>query len=133
MASGKRIIVLDDDTSVLGAIKRVLLAHGFDVEGFDTVERFLAGARLSRASCLVLDIDLNGTCGMELKRRLTRSGVSLPVIFITGADNEAARQAALEAGCVAFLEKPFLSSALIAAIRKNRMTMPIVGAARARD
>jgi FixJ family two-component response regulator len=118
MASGKRIIILDDDTSVLGALKRVLKAHGFHVEVFDTVERFLGGARLSRASCLILDINLNGTCGIELKRRLTRSGVSIPVIFITGADNEATRHAALEAGCVAFLEKPFPSSALIAAIEK---------------
>jgi FixJ family two-component response regulator len=68
MAIGKRIIVLDDDTSVLGAVKRVLKGHGFDVEVFDTVEGFLGGARLSRASCLVLDINLNGTCGIELKR-----------------------------------------------------------------
>ena len=49
---------------------------------------------------------------------MRRSGVSLPVIFITGADNEATRQAALEAGCVAYLEKPFPSSALIEAIEK---------------
>ena len=124
MASGKRIIVLDDDTSVLGAVKRVLKAHGFDVEVFDTVEGFLGGARLSRASCLVLDINLNGTCGIELKRRLTRSGVTLPVIFITGAANEATRQAALEAGCVAYLEKPFPSRALIDAIEKIGAVLP---------
>ena len=67
MASGKRIIVLDDDISVLGAVKRVLKAHGFGVEVFDTVEGFLTGARLGDASCLVLDIDLNGTSGIELE------------------------------------------------------------------
>ena len=118
MASGKRIIVLDDDTSVLGAVKRVLKAHGFGVEVFDTVEGFLSGARLGDASCLVLDIDLNGTSGIELKRQLTSAGVSVPVIFITGADKEATRQAALEAGCIAYLEKPFPSGALIEAIEK---------------
>jgi FixJ family two-component response regulator len=116
MASGKRIIVLDDDTSVLEAVKRVLKAHGFVVEVFDTVEGFLSGARLSDASCLVLDIDLNGTSGIELKRQLTSAGVSVPVIFITGGDKEANRQAALNTGCVAYLEKPFPSSALIEAI-----------------
>ena len=89
MASGKRIIVLDDDPSVLGAVKRVLKAHGFDVEVFDTVQGFLGSPRLGDASCLVLDIDLNGTSGIELKRQLTSAGVSVPVIFITGADKEA--------------------------------------------
>ena len=52
MASGKRIIVLDDDTSVLGAVKRVLKAHGFDVEVFDTVEGFLGSARLAMRRAL---------------------------------------------------------------------------------
>ena len=104
--------------SVLGAVKRVLKAHGFDVEVFDTVQGFLGSARLNDASCLVLDIDLNGTSGIELKRHLTSAGVSVPVIFITGADKEASRQAALEAGCVAYLEKPFPSGALIEAIDK---------------
>ena len=118
MANGKRIVVLDDDTSVLEAVERVLKAQGFDVEVFDTVERFLGGARLGDASCLVLDINLNGVSGIELKHRLTRSGVSIPVIFITGADDEATRQAALQTGCAAFLHKPFPSSALIEAIEK---------------
>ena len=65
MASGKRILVLDDDTSVLEAVERVLKAQGFDVEVFDTV-RFLGGARLGDASCLVLDINLNGVSGIDL-------------------------------------------------------------------
>jgi FixJ family two-component response regulator len=118
MSTGKRIIVLDDDASVLRAVERVLKAHGFNAEAFDTVEAFLGGARLGNASCLVLDIDLNGTSGIELKRRLAGAGVSVPVIFITGADDEAKRKAALEAGGVAYLEKPFPSDALIEAIQK---------------
>jgi FixJ family two-component response regulator len=103
MAGGKRI--RRRRHSVLGAVKRVLKAHGFDVEVFDTFQAFLGSARPSDASCLVLDIDLNGTSGIELKRQLTGAGVSVPVIFITGADKEANRQAALKAGCVAYLEK----------------------------
>jgi FixJ family two-component response regulator len=103
-------------TTVRRAVERVLRAHGFIAEVFDTVEGFLGSARLSDASCLVLDIDLNGTSGIELKRQLASAGVSVPVIFITGADKEATRQAALEAGCVAYLEKPIPSGALIEAI-----------------
>jgi FixJ family two-component response regulator len=117
MASGKRVIVLDDDASVLRAVERVLKAHGFNADVFDTVEGFLDSAPLSDASCLVLDIDLNGRSGIELKRQLAGAGVSVPVIFITGADDQAKRRAALDAGGVAYLQKPFASAALIEAIR----------------
>jgi FixJ family two-component response regulator len=115
----KRVIVLDDDASVLGAVERVLKANGFAPQVYDTVEEFLRGAPLHDALCIVLDINLNGRCGIELKRQLTRSGVSLPVIFMTGDEKEATRQAALEAGCVAYLRKPFSSSALMNAITKS--------------
>jgi FixJ family two-component response regulator len=118
MTCEKRIIVLDDDASVLRAVERVLKAHGFNADVFDTVEGFLGSARLSDASCLVLDIDLNGTSGIELKRQLASAGVSVPVIFITGADDGAKRKAALEAGGVACLQKPFRSDALIKEIKK---------------
>ena len=115
-ANRKLIIVLDDDTSVLGR-QRVLTAHDFDAEIFNTVESFLGSARVREASCLVLDINLNGTCGIELSR-LRRSGVSVPVIFITGVENEATRKAALEEGCLAYLAKPFSSDVLIEVIEK---------------
>jgi FixJ family two-component response regulator len=118
MTMHKRIIVLDDDTSVLAAVERTLKANGFTPEGYDTVEEFLADAPLHDASCLILDINLNGRCGIELKRQLARSGVSLPVIFITGDERDATRQAALEAGCVAFLRKPFSSTALMTVIKQ---------------
>src|SRR5215207_7448410 len=114
----KRIVVLDDDADVLRAVHRVLKANGFAADVYDSVEAFL-GSRLEDASCLVIDINLNGRCGIELKRQLTRSGVSLPVIFMTGDDQEATRQAAMEAGCVAYLRKPFSSSALMNAIAKS--------------
>jgi FixJ family two-component response regulator len=113
MSKRKRIILLDDDSSIRGALERVLKARGFDVEAFDTAEAFLGGARLNDATCIVLDIDLNGKCGIELRRQLRRSGIVLPVIFITGVDSEPTRIAALEAGCIAYLTKPFPSRHLI--------------------
>ena len=118
MVSRKLIVVLDDDASVLGALDRVLKAHRFDTQVFDTVEGFLGGARLSEASCLVLDVNLNGASGIELQHQLRASGVSLPVIFMSGSDYEASRQAALKAGCIAYLRKPFPSSALIDSIER---------------
>jgi FixJ family two-component response regulator len=118
MASRKRIVVLDDDASMLTAVERVLKLYGFDPEVFDTVEAFRAGARLEEASCLVLDIHLDGHCGIALRKELAGEGLSIPVIFITGVDNNVTKQAALQAGCVAYLQKPFPSRDLIDAIER---------------
>jgi FixJ family two-component response regulator len=54
--------------------------------------------------------------GIELSRQLAASVSKLPVIFMTAFDDDATREAAMEAGCVAFLHKPFPASSLIAAI-----------------
>jgi FixJ family two-component response regulator len=116
MRTRKLITILDDDPSVLRSTERLLKAHGFDTETFGTVEGFLAGARLSEASCLVLDVKLDGRSGLELQRQLKASGVSLLVIFMSGSDYERFHEEALDAGSIAYLRKPFPSNALIEAI-----------------
>ena len=73
-------------------------------------------ARLGKAVCLVLDVHLQHMPGIDLRRQLTRSGHSLPVIFITAVESETMHRAALESGCVAYLHKPFPSGLLIGAI-----------------
>jgi FixJ family two-component response regulator len=117
------VIVVDDDPSILGAVERLLKVRGFDTEVFDTVESFLDRANLCDARCLVLDIHLNGMLGIELRRQLTLSGIELPVIFITANDSETARKAAMEAGCVAYLPKPFPTKLLMDAI-ETALTEP---------
>jgi len=57
--------------------------------------------------CLLLDIHLGGISGIDLQRRLTSSGTDLPVIFMTAIDSQATRQEAFDAGCIAYLKKPF--------------------------
>jgi FixJ family two-component response regulator len=110
------VLVVDDDPSILGAVERLLKVHGFDTEVFNTVESFLDRTNLCDATCLVLDIHLNGMSGIELRRQLTLSGIELSVIFMTANDSEAMRKAAMEAGCVAYLPKPFPTKSLIDAI-----------------
>jgi len=116
MGTRKLVIVVDDDPSILRAVQRVLQVHGFDTEVFNTVEGFLEGAHLGEATCLVLDIHLPRMSGIELRHQLTRSGQALPVIFITAVESEVTQKAALEAGCVAYLHKPFPSGLLIEAV-----------------
>src|SRR5262245_37351749 len=112
------VLVVDDDPSMLRGVERLLNAHGFKSELFDSAENFQRLAKPHEALCLVLDINLGGKSGIELSQELVISGVSLPVIFITGNDSDANRKAATEAGCVAYLTKPFPAKSLIGAIER---------------
>jgi FixJ family two-component response regulator len=120
IVSRKLILVLDDDFSVLSAVERLLKVRGFDVESFLTIDSFIERANLREAACLVLDINLDGFSGIDLKRKLTDAGIPLPVIFITARDDDVTRRAALSVGCVAYLSKPFSSKDLVDAIERSR-------------
>jgi FixJ family two-component response regulator len=56
--------------------------------------------------------------GIDLRHRLTESGSQLPIIFMTAVDDEATHREAMDAGCVAYLRKPFPAKLLIGAIDK---------------
>ena len=112
----RTIAVVDDNSSLLQSLDRLLLAHGFRVRTFASAESFLDGVRSCDADCLVLDIHLGGMSGIDLQRQLILLKVDLPVIFMTAIDDEATREAAFDAGCVAYLKKPFLAKLLTDAI-----------------
>jgi FixJ family two-component response regulator len=112
-----KVIVIDDDPSVLKGIARVLKMSGFDPVVFDCAESFenTKKQEIREACCLVLDIHLKGKSGFELKQAL---GDEIPVIFITASDSDEISMAAHKAGCVAFLRKPFPAESLIGPIRR---------------
>jgi FixJ family two-component response regulator len=114
----RTIAIVDDNPSLLKGLDRLLSAHGFRVQTFISAELFLERFAECGADCLVLDIHLGGISGIDLQRRLMLSGTDLPVIFMTAIDNEATRQDAFDAGCIAYLRKPFLANLLIDAINK---------------
>jgi FixJ family two-component response regulator len=114
----KLVIVLDDEIGVLKALGRILTAYGFDSELFCSVQEFQDCANLDRAICLVLDINLQGESGIEVRRQLATTNPGLPVVFITANDSEGTRGAARDVGCSAYLPKPFLARSLIIAIEK---------------
>ena len=110
-----KVIVIDDDPSVLRGLARVLKISGFDPVVFDCAESFENDQDVDEACCLVIDIHLKGKSGFELKQAL---GDQLPVIFITASDSDAVSNAAREAGCIAFLRKPFPARSLIDPIQR---------------
>lgn len=112
----KVVAIVDDDPAMLKAVGRLLRAMGFDAITFPSAEAFLEGATACKPECLVLDINLGGISGIELRRQLASSGCDLPIIFITAVDDEPTHREATEAGCVAFLRKPFPAKSLVDAI-----------------
>ncbi|PSO33411.1 response regulator transcription factor [Bradyrhizobium sp. MOS002] len=107
------ILVVDDDTSMLRSIKRLLGRFGYSSVLFSSAEAFAEHGDLDKALCVLLDINLGDASGIELRHRLKAAGNSVPVIFMTGNDTPAIRHAAHQSGCLAYLTKPFSTSSLI--------------------
>src|SRR5689334_20472253 len=101
------VAVVEDDASMRKAIERLLAANGLSTESYTSAEEFIARQDMRPATCLVVDIELEGMSGIELRRRLMASGRAIPTIFITGADNSAMVRDAGELGCIRCLIKPF--------------------------
>ena len=114
----KAVFVVDDDPGTLRGLKRLLREHGYDSLLFQSAEAFRNHGDFDQALCIVLDINLNDASGIEVRHRLKADGISVPVIYITGNDNDAVRMAAMESGCIAFLTKPFSAKSLIDPIEK---------------
>jgi FixJ family two-component response regulator len=112
----RTIAIVDDNPSMLQSLNRLLSAHGFRVLTFASAELFLESIERCGVECLILDVHLGGMSGIDLQRRLISTGRDLPVIVMTAIDEEATREAAFDAGCIAYLRKPFLSKLLIDAI-----------------
>jgi FixJ family two-component response regulator len=114
----KAVFVVDDDLGTLRGVKRLLREHGYNSLLFQSAEAFQDHGHFDQALCIILDINLNDTSGIEVRHRLKAAGVSVPVIYITANDNHAVRTAAMESGCIAFLTKPFSAKSLIDPIDK---------------
>jgi FixJ family two-component response regulator len=118
IAQPKVVIVVDDNAGLLKSVVRLLAHHGIDSLTFTSAEALLASDGVQTATCLLLDIHLGGISGLELQRRLAASGSKWPVIFMTASDDEATRNEAMDAGCIAYLRKPFAQDVLLNAISK---------------
>lgn len=118
------VFVVDDDTSIRTALGRLIKSLGFKVETFDSAQAFLKHGPHDGPACLILDVRMPGMSGIELQEQLTRAGLRLPIIFITGHGNIPMSVKAMKAGAVDFIEKPFddqkLVDAINIAIKKNK-------------
>jgi FixJ family two-component response regulator len=111
------ISVIDDDESVRRTTKLLIESFGYRAAVFESAENFLSSGRLDDISCLIVDVQMLGMNGLQLQSQLAAAGRRIPIIFMTGHDNQESRRRALQSGAVAFLGKPFTDQQLLQAIR----------------
>jgi FixJ family two-component response regulator len=117
--------VIDDDLAVRDGLSSLLRSVDIAVETFGSTADFLRSSRPDIPACLILDVRLPETSGLEFQEELGKLGVSMPVIFITGHADVPMSVQAMKAGAVEFLCKPFREEELLRAVRsaikKNAM------------
>lgn len=111
------VFLLDDEPAMLKALERLLRAEGFEVRPFARARDFLDAYRPGECGCLVLDVAMPELDGLELQRRLTRAGVHLPIVFLTGRGDIPMSVRAIKGGAVDFLTKPVNDADLLRAVR----------------
>jgi FixJ family two-component response regulator len=112
------IAVVDDDQSLCRSMSRLLRAANYEPVSYGSAEDFLSDPLHSHFDCIVLDIQLDGMSGLELHEKLSSSGDTTPVIFITAHDAAEVRAQAQSAGCAAFFRKTDSGELVLAAIRE---------------
>jgi FixJ family two-component response regulator len=107
------VLVIDDDDSVRSSLERLLRSVDLDVETFASAQDFVRRPMPDRPACVVLDLCLPGSSGLELQTDLIRTGHEIPIVFISGRADVPSSIRAMKAGAIDFLQKPFSDQALL--------------------
>ncbi len=107
------ISVIDDDESIRRTTALLVESFGYRATTFASADKFLKSGQLHDTSCLILDVRMPDMNGLELQSELAAGGHDIPIIFITAYHDKASRGRAMQAGAVAFLDKPFTDKQLL--------------------
>jgi FixJ family two-component response regulator len=118
MTTAVTVFLVDDDAGVLGALSRLLRAHGYQTQAFASAKAFLASHDGSIPGCALLDVSMPDLDGLELQEALTAEGSQRPVIFLTGQGDIPTSVRAMRAGAIDFLTKPVTDADLMTAIAR---------------
>ncbi len=111
------ILIVDDESRVTSALRRVLAYEGYQVSTASSGESALALARSHPPDLVILDLMLPGMDGLEVCRRLRRAGDGVAVLMLTARDTVADRVMGLETGADDYLVKPFALEELLARVK----------------
>lgn len=117
MSRAYRIFVVDDDEAVRDSLCALLEAFGFAVEDFASSQAFVVAYDGQHRGCLLVDLHMPQSGGLELLQGMPSLGIDLPVVAMTGSLDAKTKALLLEAGAVAVLEKPFDGETLVALLR----------------
>jgi FixJ family two-component response regulator len=110
------VAVVEDDTSLNHALARLLVAAGFEVSTFPSAEALLANHEVTQnLQCVIADIELPGMSGLQLCKRLRKTGDCSACLIITAHDDSEHKSAAMILGA-SYLVKPFTNVAFIDAL-----------------
>jgi FixJ family two-component response regulator len=115
------VYILDDDESMRSALSSLFRSIGLRVETFDSSQAFLAFPKCEAPSCLVLDVRLRGESGLAFQDELAKTGLRMPIVFMTGHGDIAMTVKAMKAGAVDFFAKPFREQDMLDAV-SNALT-----------
>ncbi|WP_442579261.1 response regulator FixJ [Mesorhizobium sp. ASY16-5R] len=110
--------IVDDEEPVRKSLAFLLTMVGFTVRVHDSATSFLAAASNIGKACLVTDLRMPDMSGVELLERLNQQNGMIPAVVITGHGDVPMAVAAMKAGAVDFIEKPFEDEVLVEAIKK---------------
>lgn len=112
------VFIVDDDPSVRDSLALLLSLRGYATSVFANAEDFLTSLQADWTGCVVADIRMPGMSGLELQEYLRKQAPSLPVIVVTAHGDVTAARRAFLADAIDFIEKPFDSDQLAAAIER---------------
>jgi FixJ family two-component response regulator len=116
------IAIVDDDEAVRVAMKTLVRSLGYSAATFASADEFLNSQVIRDTSCLVTDVQMPGTSGVDLQDRLSGQGHRIPIIFITACPDENVRVRAMKAGAIGFFIKPCSGDHLRACVEKALRT-----------
>lgn len=114
-----KVLVVDDDEEIRVLVRSLLVPAGFEVILAQDGASAMVTARHHDPDAVVLDLGLPAGDGFMVLRRLRQASATLPVVVLTGRDDDASRSAALEAGASDYLTKPVDRDQLLASLHKQ--------------
>ena len=117
------VVIVDDDAAVRDALHELMLSAGMECVCFASTRELLEANVLDRPGCLILDVRMPGSSGLDLQHHLAASGNRKPIVFLSGHGDIPMTVQAMKAGAIDFLTKPVrdqtLLDAVIAGIKRD--------------
>ena len=102
-----KVHIVDDDDAVRKSLNMLFQSVGVDTSLYESGDDFLAQLDESSEGCILLDIRMPGTSGLEVQKQLHERGNRMPIIFITGHGDVPMAVEAMQLGAFDFVQKPF--------------------------